>query len=77
MDKVLAQSKALDVETREKEMRTAADEELMSEGQGTYMKHDAEVNRSDEREPSQNNTHRVEYTQSRNEPIMCNLTIRR
>ena len=67
MDKVLAQSKALDVETREKDMRAAADEELMSEGQGTYMKHDAEVNRSNEcvnLRTSQNKPHIVQNTNS-------------
>ena len=45
MDKVLAQQKEEKIQEEQAEMRAAADEELLSAGRGTYMKHDAEVRR--------------------------------
>merc|ERR1711865_314648 len=59
MDKVLAQQKAEDVEARETEARAAADEQLLSEGHGKYMKSDAEWYRKWQ--------YRSEYTGKRNE----------
>ena len=43
MDKVLAKQKEEQIQEQQAEARAAADEELLSAGRGSYMKHDAEV----------------------------------
>merc|ERR1711934_965282 len=58
MDKVLARQKEEEIEQKKVEAREAADEALMSRGEGTYMKHDAEWYRKWQ--------FRKEYTDNRN-----------
>merc|ERR1719353_1213072 len=58
MDKVLAKQKEEQIQEQQAEARAAADEELLSAGRGSYMKHDAEWYRKWQ--------YRKEYTDNRN-----------